>query len=86
MKWPPKREGACTTHAPDDPQKPQLAQNNSGVVIVQPVCGSAIVWKRWQREAARLFSLFWKTNDERHLLAFTTHICAMRVHEGRRRS
>jgi hypothetical protein len=45
----------------------------------------SIIWKRWEREAWRLFIEFCRTNDERLLLAFTTHIRAMRVHEGRRR-
>jgi hypothetical protein len=45
---------------------------------------SGIIWKRWEREAARLFSLFWRTADERHLCAFATHVRAMRTYGGRK--
>jgi hypothetical protein len=33
----------------------------------------------WQHEAARLFSEFWHTGGNRHLLAFVRHILAMRI-------
>jgi hypothetical protein len=44
---------------------------------------SSLVWNGWQREAARLFTEFWRTDNERHLRAFFTHVVAMRVHAGR---
>ena len=37
MKWPPKREGACSTHAPNS-QKLRLPQSNSRSAIAQHVC------------------------------------------------
>ena len=47
---------------------------------------SKFIWQQWEREARRLFSLFWTTANDKHLKAFVRHIRAMRVHEGRRQS
>jgi hypothetical protein len=47
---------------------------------------SGFIWRHWEREAARLFSLFWRTADQRHLRAFATHVEAMRGYAGRRQS
>jgi hypothetical protein len=47
---------------------------------------TGMIWRRWEREAGRLFSLFWTTSDERHLRAFAEHVYAMRGFAGRRRS
>jgi hypothetical protein len=44
---------------------------------------SGIIWKRWEREARRLFIEFWRTADDRRLRAFTTHIRAMRMRAAR---
>ena len=33
----------------------------------------------WQREAARLLSLHWRTGNPKHLYAFVTHFSAMRA-------
>ena len=38
---------------------------------------------RWQREAARLFREFWRTGNQEHLRAFSTHVAAMRAHVAR---
>ena len=46
---------------------------------------SGFIWQQWQREARRLFSLFWTTANAKHLSAFARHVHGMRVHEGRRR-
>ena len=40
------------------------------------------IWKRWEREARRLFIEFWRTADERHLRAFAAHVKAMRSYCG----
>jgi hypothetical protein len=45
---------------------------------------SGIVWKRWSREAARLFAEYWKTGNPKHLFAFTTHVHGMRNYDRRR--
>jgi hypothetical protein len=45
---------------------------------------SGIIWKRWEREAARLFREFWSTGNQKHLRAFVRHIVAMRVYGGPR--
>jgi hypothetical protein len=41
-----------------------------------------IIWKRWEREAARLFREFWSTGNQKHLRAFVRHIVAMQVYGG----
>ena len=61
------------------------AQSNSGSVIAQQVCGSELIWRRWEIEAGRIFSLFWQTANDRHLRAFAAHVKAMRALAGRRR-
>ena len=43
-----------------------------------------VVWNRWEMEAGRLFSLFWRTANERHFRAFVRHVSAMRRLAGRR--
>ena len=40
------------------------------------------IWQAWQREAARLLTLYWHTGNQKHLLAFYRHFVAMRVHEA----
>ena len=35
----------------------------------------------WEVEARRLLAEYWRTGQERHLHAFDTHLCAMRLHE-----
>jgi hypothetical protein len=45
---------------------------------------NGIIWKRWEREAARLFREFWRTGNQKHLGAFVRHIAAMRVYGGPR--
>lgn len=50
--------------------------------LIAPEFVQAGIWKRWGREAARLFRLYWQTNDERHLAAFTTHVRGMRLYGG----
>jgi hypothetical protein len=44
---------------------------------------SGIILKRWEGEARRLLIEFWRTADDRHLCAFTTHIRAMRMRARR---
>jgi hypothetical protein len=46
---------------------------------------SGIIWRHWEREAARLFSLFWRTADDRHPRAFAAHVKAMRSYGGPRK-
>ena len=40
-------------------------------------------WVGWQREAVRLFGLYWRTGDLKHFYAFGRHIDAMRLHSRR---
>ena len=47
---------------------------------------TGMIWRRWEIEAGRLFSLFWRTANPKHLSAFATHVRAMRGYSGRRRS
>ena len=35
-------------------------QNNSVGAFLQQVCGSELIWRRWEVEAGRIFSLFWQ--------------------------
>jgi hypothetical protein len=39
---------------------------------------SSLVWSGWQREAARLFTEFWRSGRREHLNAFSRHVAAMR--------
>jgi hypothetical protein len=78
----PPRKGKGALQAPI-PNLIGAPQNNSRSAIAQQVCGSGIIWRRWSREAARLFAEFWRTADERHLFAFATHVRAMRERGGR---
>lgn len=64
---PPKREGACSTHAPDS-QKLRLAQCNSL---------SAIAQVGWFTEAERLLAEYERTDDARHFIALSKHVSAM---------
>ena len=82
MKWPPKRGGALL-QAPA-PKRLLLSQANSGHTFAQP-CGRGIIWKRWEREARRLFAQYWKTGNAKHLGAFAWHIHGMRMRESRGR-
>jgi hypothetical protein len=45
---------------------------------------NGIIWAGWEREARRLFILFWQTANERHLRAFAAHVRAMRLYGGPR--
>ncbi len=56
-----------------------LLEEYHGHAFVQ----TGFIWQQWQREARRLFSLFWRTADERHLRAFATHLRAMRIRARR---
>jgi hypothetical protein len=38
----------------------------------------------WEKEAARLFREFWRTDNQKHLCAFVRHVQAMRSHRVRR--
>ena len=75
MKWPPRNADAALakrrreklTGLPEVYRAPGLVQ-------------SGIIWKRWCREAQRLFAQYWKTGNPRHLHALSRHIDAMRVH------
>jgi hypothetical protein len=79
-------------HSPPEKAQAALAKRRREKLIDVPrdyhaplLVQSRIIWKRWEREAARLFSEFWRTADERHLTAFSAHVHAMRRHEGRPR-
>jgi hypothetical protein len=39
---------------------------------------TGIIWQRWQREASRLFSVYWRSGNLKHFHAFGRHIHAMR--------
>jgi hypothetical protein len=39
--------------------------------------------RSWEREAARLFSEYWRIANQKHLAAFCTHVVGMRAHGGR---
>jgi hypothetical protein len=41
---------------------------------------SGIIWRRWEREARRLFIEFWRSGDARHLAAFCRHAQGMRAY------
>jgi hypothetical protein len=45
---------------------------------------TGIIWKRWEREAARLFGLYWRSGGLKHFHAFGRHIEAMRSYGGPR--
>jgi hypothetical protein len=39
-----------------------------------------VIWSGWQREAVRLLSQYWRTNDPKHLVAFVVHVRGMRAY------
>jgi hypothetical protein len=80
MKSPPKREGACS-NAPT----PKLTTGLPGAYHRPALVQSGIIWKRWEREARRLFIEFWRSGDAKHLFAFAAHVTAMRGYTGRRK-
>lgn len=43
----------------------------------------ATIKRGWQREAARLFNEFWRNGNQKHLVAFVTHVAAIRVYAKR---
>jgi hypothetical protein len=78
MKWPPKKPpgageltGRKLIDVPRAYHAPAFVQNG-------------IIWKRWEREAARLFRLYWRSGDLKHFHAFGRHIDAMRSYGGPR--
>ena len=80
MKWPPGNANAAL--AKRRREKPTgLPGAYHGPGLVQ----SGIIWKRWEREAQRLFIEFWRTADDRHLRAFAAHVRAMRSYGGPRK-
>ena len=79
MQCPPQKGGPCCTHGPSPLNAQPLTQTNCNVAMAQ-------VWRHWEREAGRLFALFWTTADAKHLRAFSSHVYAMRSLAGRRRS
>jgi hypothetical protein len=72
----PKKGGVCTTHTPPKTLQFNSAQNNPRSAILQP----SRIWYGWEVEAGRLFSLFWRTANAKHLAAFCRHVQAMRGH------
>jgi hypothetical protein len=86
MKTSPKKGGACLSHAPNPhrPEPEHSPQSNSPRAIVQHFCTPAIIWRRWEREAGRLFAEYWRTANDIHLRAFATHVRGMRGLAGRR--
>lgn len=46
---------------------------------------AGMIWRRWEREAARLFGLYWRSGDLKHFHAFGRHIDAMRTYGGPRK-
>jgi len=67
--------------------------NETGALLHAPIPKSATPYYQhsnaaqaclasWQREAARLFGEYWRTNDQKHLCAFVRHVVAMRAHAG----
>ena len=57
-----------------------LLEEYHGHAFVQ----TGFIWQRWEREAARLFRLYWRSGDLRHFHAFGRHIDAMRSYGGQR--
>ena len=76
MKWPPKRGGACSNNAPT----PKLTTGLPGAYHRPALVQSGFIWKRWEREARRLFIEFWRSGDARHLVAFCRHAQGMRAY------
>ena len=86
MKWPPKRAGA-PPDAPDSTKLTGLPESYHGPSFVQSgfiFCHSERIWRRWEREAARLFREFWRSGNQKHFHAFFRHVAAMRVYGGPR--
>jgi hypothetical protein len=73
MKSPPKETGAVL-HA-------HIKRIPSGDYHWPPTMQATSY--RWQREAVRLFSEYWRTNDPKHLAAFVVHVVAMRAYTER---
>jgi len=38
------------------------------------------IWQGWAREAVGIFSLYWRTGNQKDLCAFVRHVVAMRAH------
>jgi len=72
---PPKREGRPGGAA--NPRKLLLADTGADFSVAQDIW-FGITWRRWELEAARLFSLYWQSGDLTHCHAFGRHIHAMR--------
>jgi hypothetical protein len=81
MKWPPENANAALAK-----RRREKLTGLPGAYHAPSSVQGGIIWRRWEREARRLFIEFWRTSDERHLRAFATHVYGMRVHDGRRRS
>jgi hypothetical protein len=75
VKWPTKSETRLGSGQREDLT---IARRCYRQLIV-----SQVRFPSWQLEAARLFSEYWRTADERHLRAFNTHVAAMRSYLGR---
>ncbi len=77
MQSSPKKGGVCLLHTP----RPKLLNNSQPATAFR---APEQIWFRWEREAGRLFSLFWATANAKHLAAFANHVYAMRGLAGRR--
>jgi hypothetical protein len=75
-----------TTDASERERALQLRSIQLRSITAKTLLQTEIIWRHWELEATRLFSLFWGSGDERHLRAFSAHVRAMRGYAGRRRS